>query len=624
LGTGVDAAPDGLPVERQGMIETISRTASCVGRAAGNRSASTRVLLSQVFRRGPVSGLPILPPCATESALRTLRCGALTALTVAVLAGCSISSGGSRPPPPGGAGVVVDPETGAVSVDPAKVPVLPACAPGQTVVRTAEGWACSREVRWSDIADPPAQYEPAAHTHAAADVNGLADAAVTAMGEKAPTNALNHDRYTDDEAVAAVAAGHIPWSSVDGKPTVFPPDAHAHTAAQVVDFDARAIQAMGEKAATNPLNHDRYTDTEAVAAITAADLPWSDVSGVTATTEWPGTAQWSRLANVPATFTPSAHNQDFSTITGITSTSEWAGTVPTARVTSSGGTAEARLAALESAVAALQTDNTQLKTDRDELKLDRDDAKKRLATLEAANCPSGWSLDGNETGITLCVKTLGPGQKDEMVKVGDFWIDRYEVSVCSGADGQQTGYGTTAVACSVRDVTPRGSLTWFQFAQACANAGKNLCTNAEWQMAVTGTPDPGSSGRPNGCNVDGDGTPARTRAHSDCASSFGAYDMIGNLWEWVADWQQAGKGWMANDGEATMGWPSGFPADNTWNIDGRAHNGSNWANGLPSAGLRGGYWNDGADAGAFAVNWTNAPSTWATLLGARCCARGGR
>ena len=44
-------------------------------------------------------------------------------------------------------------------------------------------------------------------------------------------------------------------------------------------------------------------------------------------------------------------------------------------------------------------------------------------------------------------------------------------------------------AVSIAGVTPSAYMTWFQAQQACANARKRLPSNAEWQMAVAGTPD---------------------------------------------------------------------------------------------------------------------------------------
>jgi formylglycine-generating enzyme required for sulfatase activity len=84
-------------------------------------------------------------------------------------------------------------------------------------------------------------------------------------------------------------------------------------------------------------------------------------------------------------------------------------------------------------------------------------------------------------------------------------------------------------------VKPAVYINWFQAAAAARNAGKRLPTNAEWQAAALGTPDPGTDDGTTDCNVGG-GIAAATGSRSKCVSDVGAFDMVGNVWEWVADW----------------------------------------------------------------------------------------
>src|SRR5262249_29885775 len=82
-------------------------------------------------------------------------------------------------------------------------------------------------------------------------------------------------------------------------------------------------------------------------------------------------------------------------------------------------------------------------------------------------------------------------------------------------------------AVSLPGVTPSRYLTWFQAAATARNAGKRLPTNAEWQAAALGTPD----GAP--CIVAAAG-PGPTGT-AGCVSDVGAFDLVGDPAEWVAD-----------------------------------------------------------------------------------------
>jgi len=91
-------------------------------------------------------------------------------------------------------------------------------------------------------------------------------------------------------------------------------------------------------------------------------------------------------------------------------------------------------------------------------------------------------------------------------------------------------------AVSLPGVKPSANITWFQAQVACKNARKRLPSNAEWQAAVVGTPDPGPDNGTTDCNTQSVFTTVATGSRSSCVSTDGAFDMVGNLDEWVADW----------------------------------------------------------------------------------------
>ncbi|HUL98354.1 MAG TPA: SUMF1/EgtB/PvdO family nonheme iron enzyme, partial [Mycobacterium sp.] len=100
-----------------------------------------------------------------------------------------------------------------------------------------------------------------------------------------------------------------------------------------------------------------------------------------------------------------------------------------------------------------------------------------------------------------------------------------------------TGNWTSPLfAVSVPGVKPTSCVTWFQAEQACALSGKRLLTNQEWQRAAAGTPDPGTDDGGTDCNVGGLAQPSDTGSRAKCTSNWGAFDMVGNVEEWVADW----------------------------------------------------------------------------------------
>ena len=165
-----------------------------------------------------------------------------------------------------------------------------------------------------------------------------------------------------------------------------------------------------------------------------------------------------------------------------------------------------------------------------------------------------------------------------------------------------SGTGCAGIfALSIPGVKPARFLTWFQAVATARNAGKRLPTNVEWQAAALGTPDPGASPEAGDCNTKGD-APDLTGARANCVSGVGAFDMVGNVSEWVADWAPRSRvcGSELFSGTGDMNCLAGGDSS-------------------PGAGalVRGGGFSSGAGAGIFAVDGRNPPSFEDGALGFR-------
>jgi formylglycine-generating enzyme required for sulfatase activity len=221
---------------------------------------------------------------------------------------------------------------------------------------------------------------------------------------------------------------------------------------------------------------------------------------------------------------------------------------------------------------------------------------------------TGKLADGAVT--TPKLGCAGNNPDDVMVKVGSVCVDRYEASIWDAPTGgnQITGEVpcnpngqdcTDIYARSIAGVKPTTHINWLQARQALANSGKRMPTNAEWQMAVAGTPDSTD------CNVS-TGSLANTGANAACVSNWGANDMVGNLGEWVADWDE--------EAVACATWPGvDFGGDHS--CIGRASGEPSTRR--PGALLRGGDLDDGTSAGPFAVSGISKPSDSDVTIGFR-------
>ncbi len=167
-------------------------------------------------------------------------------------------------------------------------------------------------------------------------------------------------------------------------------------------------------------------------------------------------------------------------------------------------------------------------------------------------------------------------------------------------------------AVSIPGVLPSTCIDWFQAAQACALSAKRLLTNREWQDAAAGTPDPGNADDGATTCVTNSPNPANTGARSACVSKWGAFDMVGNVEEWVADW--------ADIRQSCTDWTSqtGLAGGDVSCFGGPGDSGGHPNQSIPGALIRGGSWFTGTNAGVFAVFGGFNPSESHIYIGFRC------
>jgi formylglycine-generating enzyme required for sulfatase activity len=188
--------------------------------------------------------------------------------------------------------------------------------------------------------------------------------------------------------------------------------------------------------------------------------------------------------------------------------------------------------------------------------------------MEMIYVPAGEFLMGS-TAADL--KAADDEKPQHTVYLDAFWIDRTEVTnaqyvqflnalgeyrgACEEHDCAQTKRededshilrqdGQYLVESGFED-HPVISVTWYGALAYCEWAGARLPTEAEWEKAARGTEGhiyPWGSNAPD-CNkaqygdCSGSTMPVGTRLAG--ASPYGALDMVGNVWEWVADWYDA-------------------------------------------------------------------------------------
>ncbi len=220
--------------------------------------------------------------------------------------------------------------------------------------------------------------------------------------------------------------------------------------------------------------------------------------------------------------------------------------------------------------------------------------------------PAGKFTMGSDSGE-------GDEQPVHEVELADFWIDQTEVTNAMYAKCMQAG-GCTPPSSASSDTRQgyygNSEFDDFPVIYVSWNDAKNYCdwrgdgtrlpTEAEWEKAARGTDGrtyPWGHESPNGNLLNYNqnvGDTTEVGKYPAGASIYGALDMAGNVWEWVADWYDAS--YYANSPSSN---PQG-PSSGDWRV------------------LRGGAWyNDINDARSAGRVW-GFPSNANYLIGFRC------
>ena len=220
----------------------------------------------------------------------------------------------------------------------------------------------------------------------------------------------------------------------------------------------------------------------------------------------------------------------------------------------------------------------------------------------------------------------GAESPSHTVYVDAFWLYQTEVTnamyaqcveagSCNLPKQTNTSTGADYYSNSSYADYPVIHVTWYQARDYCTWVGGRLPTEAEWEKAARG--DDGrlfpwgnsypSSSQANlcdqGCSNSGERVSALDDGYAETspvgnypagASPYGALDMAGNVWEWVADWHQVG--YYANSPYENPQGPAGGERK----------------------GMRGGSWFNGVDGVRAVARASRKPNDSFYSVGFRC------
>lgn len=216
----------------------------------------------------------------------------------------------------------------------------------------------------------------------------------------------------------------------------------------------------------------------------------------------------------------------------------------------------------------------------------------------------------------------------------NFCIDKYENSVSSNCPVQdirsQEDTSTNLNNSRCRPVSAKDAYPWVHISQdqareACAKAGKRLASVEEWSAAALGTPDKEAEWTEDDCQVSGNwyDQPGETGSALNCVSAAGAFDMIGNVWEWSDGVIQNGQ--YQDTALPDSGYVAGTNGKGLAGITGPDNPDPNYRGDyfwIKKQGIRaialGGYWENKSKAGQYSAYLVSLPSFANEAVGFRC------
>jgi hypothetical protein len=263
-----------------------------------------------------------------------------------------------------------------------------------------------------------------------------------------------------------------------------------------------------------------------------------------------------------------------------------------------------------------------------------------LATLTVSAVDTGGQDVARSLGAMLGGETeiQGPCPRNMVLvdqTIKPFCVDMYEASAsedCLFNDPQSLDESElnlidpTCTPVTLPRVTPWRYLDQQQASVACERAGKRLPTPGEWYRAALGTPDAADYLSEEHCNIDSNrgGSLFGTGLGMRCVSDVGAYDMVGNVWEWVlgvSDYGTIDGVEVPASGYVHNVDVDGVPVETGSRADERFSGDRFWSDPHIAAGLmRGGYYNSKEGAGLYTIYAASPPTFVGEAVGFRCVA----